>query len=85
MFPGKPLTNMIFKAYSTQTMAVAINFTQDLKLGHYIKVPPRATFIGTLCIRFDCASMELMSRPNSPIDCYLHHGSRAGWRPRVVV
>jgi hypothetical protein len=36
----------VFKAYSTQTMGVAINFVQDLKLGHYIKVAPRASFMG---------------------------------------
>ncbi|KAI0073570.1 OPT superfamily oligopeptide transporter [Panus rudis PR-1116 ss-1] len=43
--PGKPIANMIFKAYVIQSLAEATSFTQDLKLGHYIKVPPRATFI----------------------------------------
>lgn len=50
LLPGRPFTNMVFKAYSTQTMGVAINFLQDLKLGHYMKVPPRATFISTYLI-----------------------------------
>ena len=36
----------IFKGYTIQTLAEALSFVQDLKLGHYIKVPPRATFIG---------------------------------------
>ena len=35
----------IFKGYAIQTMASALIFTQDLKLGHYIKVPPRASFM----------------------------------------
>ena len=35
-----------FKAYSVQTLTEATMFVQDLKLGHYIKVPPRATFLG---------------------------------------
>ena len=26
-------------------MGSALNFTQDLKLGHYLKVPPRASFM----------------------------------------
>lgn len=39
---------MVFKAYSVQTLTEATMFVQDLKLGHYIKVPPRATFLGTL-------------------------------------
>jgi hypothetical protein len=37
---------MVFKSYSIQTLIESASFTQDLKLGHYIKVPPRATFIG---------------------------------------
>jgi hypothetical protein len=46
LLPGQPFSNMIFKAYSVQTLTEATSFVQDLKLGHYIKVPPRATFIG---------------------------------------
>ena len=38
---------MVFKAYSVQSLAAATSFVQDLKLGHYVKVPPRATFMGT--------------------------------------
>ncbi|KAG9036498.1 hypothetical protein FRB95_008796 [Tulasnella sp. JGI-2019a] len=45
MLQGRPIANMIFKCYSVQTMQVALAFTQDLKLGHYMKVPPRATFL----------------------------------------
>ena len=46
LLPGNPLANMIFKAYSVQTLAAGTSFVQDLKLGHYVKVPPRATFMG---------------------------------------
>ncbi|KNZ81221.1 hypothetical protein J132_02173 [Termitomyces sp. J132] len=45
LLPGNPMANMVFKAYSVQTLAEATSFIQDLKLGHYIKVPPRATFL----------------------------------------
>jgi hypothetical protein len=45
LLPGQPLANMVFKAYSVQTLSEATNFVQDLKLGHYVKVPPRATFL----------------------------------------
>jgi len=45
LLPGKPLANMFFKVLSVQTLGVSTSFVQDLKLGHYIKVPPRATFI----------------------------------------
>ncbi|KDR75502.1 hypothetical protein GALMADRAFT_140147 [Galerina marginata CBS 339.88] len=45
LLPGKPLANMVFKAYSVQTLTAGTAFVQDLKLGHYVKVPPRATFM----------------------------------------
>ncbi|KAJ7655686.1 OPT oligopeptide transporter protein-domain-containing protein [Mycena polygramma] len=56
LLPGNPLANMIFKAYSVQTLTEATSFIQDLKLGHYVKVPPRASFVvqlaGTLVAAF---------------------------------
>ncbi|KAJ7339942.1 OPT oligopeptide transporter protein-domain-containing protein [Mycena albidolilacea] len=56
LLPGNPLANMLFKSYSVQTLTEATSFIQDLKLGHYVKVPPRASFlvqlIGTLLTAF---------------------------------
>ncbi|TFY51053.1 hypothetical protein EVG20_g11190 [Dentipellis fragilis] len=45
LLPGNPLANMVFKGYAIQTLTEATSFVQDLKLGHYVKVPPRATFM----------------------------------------
>ncbi|KAI0248083.1 OPT oligopeptide transporter, partial [Lactifluus subvellereus] len=42
--PGKPLALMIFKTFGYITMAQALQFTSDMKLGHYMKVPPRTMF-----------------------------------------
>ncbi|KAF8839866.1 small oligopeptide transporter [Paxillus ammoniavirescens] len=44
MLPGKPLTMMLFKTFAYITMTQALQFTVDLKLGHYMKVPPRQMF-----------------------------------------
>jgi len=44
---------MIFKAYAVQTLSAATSFVQDLKLGHYIKVSPRATFLGMPIFLFE--------------------------------
>ena len=44
MQPGRPLAMMMFKTYGYITMAQALTFVQDLKLGHYMKVPPRTMF-----------------------------------------
>ena len=46
LLPGNPVANIVFKVYSMQSITQALLFLQDLKLGHYIKVPPRATFLG---------------------------------------
>ncbi|KAJ5887188.1 Sexual differentiation process protein isp4 [Penicillium tannophilum] len=44
MQPGRPMAMMIFKAYGYITMNQALSFVTDLKLGHYMKIPPRVTF-----------------------------------------
>ena len=37
---------MLFKTYGYITMSQALTFASDMKLGHYMKVPPRAMFAG---------------------------------------
>ncbi|KAH6718357.1 OPT oligopeptide transporter protein-domain-containing protein [Leptodontidium sp. MPI-SDFR-AT-0119] len=44
MFKGRPLANMIFKIMSTDVVGQGLYFAQDMKLGHYLKVPPRTLF-----------------------------------------
>lgn len=44
MQPGKPLAMMMFKCYGYMTMYQGLSFVADLKLGHYMKVPPRTMF-----------------------------------------
>ncbi|KAJ5852249.1 uncharacterized protein N7529_011634 [Penicillium soppii] len=45
MIPGKPIGVMVFKVFSTITLGQAQVYCADLKLAHYMKVPPRVTFI----------------------------------------
>jgi OPT family small oligopeptide transporter len=42
--PHSPIANMIFKTFGFIGCAQSVQFSQDLKLGHYLKVPPRAMF-----------------------------------------
>ncbi|KAH7915948.1 OPT oligopeptide transporter [Hygrophoropsis aurantiaca] len=42
--PGRPLATMMFKTWGFITMAQALQFASDLKLGHYMKIPPRTMF-----------------------------------------
>ena len=46
LLKGKPIANMLFKTFSIQCLQSALYFVQDLKLGHYMKIPPRVTFMG---------------------------------------
>ncbi|CAK9145092.1 unnamed protein product [Ilex paraguariensis] len=45
LYPGKPLANVTFKTYGYISMSQAITFLNDFKLGHYMKIPPRAMFV----------------------------------------
>ena len=44
VFPGRPIANMVFVTYGYISSAQGIKFASDLKLGHYMKVPPRTMF-----------------------------------------
>ena len=44
MFQGRPLANMVFKYLSVDVVQQGLFFAQDMKLGHYNKVPPRIVF-----------------------------------------
>jgi OPT family small oligopeptide transporter len=48
MVPGRPMAMMMFKNYGYICMGQALYFAQDLKLGHYMKVPPRVMFTSQL-------------------------------------
>jgi OPT family small oligopeptide transporter len=44
IIPGRPIGVMIFKVYSTITLGQAQTYSGDLKMAHYMKIPPRITF-----------------------------------------
>ncbi|KAM7271422.1 hypothetical protein ACFE04_030636 [Oxalis oulophora] len=46
--PGKPIANLLFKIYGRISTIHALSFLSDLKLGHYMKVPPRCMYIAQL-------------------------------------
>jgi OPT family oligopeptide transporter len=48
MLPGRPNAMMEFKTYGYITMLQSLMFIQDMKLGHYLKLPPRTMFWGQL-------------------------------------
>ncbi|KAF9350608.1 hypothetical protein BGX26_011255 [Mortierella sp. AD094] len=71
ILPGRPIANVTFKTYGYISMSHAMSFLGDLKLGQYMKIPPKEMFmtqlIGTCiagCINLVTANWLLSSRPN---------------------
>ncbi|KAL1897982.1 hypothetical protein Sste5346_003837 [Sporothrix stenoceras] len=58
---GNALAMNYFKAYGYVTCASAIRFSSDLKLAHYLKIPPRYTFtaqlLATIVSSFVCTGV----------------------------
>lgn len=48
MTPGRPNAMMLFKTYGYITMTQGLYFVEDMKFGHYLKLPPRTMFAGQL-------------------------------------
>ncbi|KAF6149032.1 hypothetical protein GIB67_030499 [Kingdonia uniflora] len=50
--PGKPIAYLLFKIYGRISTVHAVSFLSDMKLGHYMKIPPRCMFttqlVGTM-------------------------------------
>ncbi|PHH71693.1 hypothetical protein CDD83_5123 [Cordyceps sp. RAO-2017] len=49
---GNPLSILYFRSYGFITLAHATAFAKDLKLAHYVKIPPRVTFVGQMVSTF---------------------------------
>ena len=48
LLPGHAIANVTFKTYGYNVNIQALTFTADLKLGHYMKIPPRVMFMAQL-------------------------------------
>ncbi|KAF5385559.1 hypothetical protein D9757_006749 [Collybiopsis confluens] len=57
--PGRPIALMIFKTLGYNTMSQALIFTSDLKLAHYMKIPPRPMFFAQVICGVLAATAQL--------------------------
>ncbi|OSD05888.1 OPT oligopeptide transporter [Trametes coccinea BRFM310] len=48
VLPGRPVGAMLFKTYGFVPMYQTLYFMNDLKIGHYMKIPPRIMFMAQL-------------------------------------
>ncbi|KAF9204181.1 hypothetical protein BGZ49_005602 [Haplosporangium sp. Z 27] len=72
LLPGHAIANVTFKTYGYIVNVQALTFTADLKLGHYMKIPPRIMFMAQLVstlisgvINLATALWLVNSRPNA--------------------
>ncbi|WOO86208.1 Glutathione transporter 1 [Vanrija pseudolonga] len=76
-FKGQPIPGMIFKTFAVQTLAEAMYFARDMKLGHYMKIPPRSMFIAqmTACsiASFAQVGVKWLMFTNIPDICTQHN------------
>lgn len=45
LVPDKPVGNMYFAAWSHNVISNAVTLSNDLKMGEYLKIPPRVMFL----------------------------------------
>ncbi|KAF7291148.1 OPT oligopeptide transporter [Mycena indigotica] len=57
--PGRPVAMMMFKTWGYITMAQALTFTSDFKLGHYMKIPPRQMFLSQVIATVVAGTVQL--------------------------
>ncbi|KAG6336421.1 hypothetical protein ID866_2664 [Astraeus odoratus] len=59
LLPGRPLAMMMFKTWGYITMAQALQFASDFKLGHYMKIPPRTMFWAQIVASIIAGTVQL--------------------------
>ncbi|KAF9434377.1 hypothetical protein BGZ76_008118 [Entomortierella beljakovae] len=71
LLPGHAIANVTFKTYGYIVNVQALTFTADLKLGHYMKIPPRIMFMAQIVstlisgvINLATATWLVNTRPN---------------------
>ncbi|KAH9062283.1 oligopeptide transporter [Lactarius vividus] len=46
--PGSPVANLYFSMWGHDVVATTIGFSSDLKIGQYLKIPPRSLFVARI-------------------------------------
>jgi len=87
MLPNRPVGNMYFAAWSHNVIANAVNLSSDLKMGEYLKIPPRAMFLtqiyGTVLGAFINYAV-MISIVNSNRDLLVDGNGDSTWSGAVI-
>ena len=81
VIPGRPIAVMIFKVYGTIITKQALDFSGHLKIGHYMKVPPRVMFYAQIAAStISCFVVVIVQRwALTHIDGVCHPGQKHGF------
>lgn len=81
VIPGRPIAVMIFKVYGTIMTKQALDFSGHMKLGHYMKVPPRIMFLAQIAAStISCFVVVVVQRwALTHIDGVCHTGQKNGF------
>lgn len=60
ILPGKPIANLLFKIYGRISTIHALSFLSDLKLGHYMKIPPRCMYTAQVLSAYDLLVINIL-------------------------
>ncbi|KAG0027929.1 hypothetical protein BGZ82_008698 [Podila clonocystis] len=61
LLPGHAIANVTFKTYGYIVNYQALTFAADLKLAHYMKIPPRVMFAAQIASTLLCALVNLVT------------------------
>ncbi|KAG0240840.1 hypothetical protein BGW41_006595 [Actinomortierella wolfii] len=76
--PGYPMENVTFKTYGYNVTIQALHFSFDMKLGHYLKIPPRTMFMAQLVSTIVCSTFNLATAV-WVVDSYPNACTRKGY------
>jgi hypothetical protein len=72
LYPGFPVANICFKVYGYISMKQGITFLEDFKLGHYMKIPPRAMFMAQVSSTYVPLPHITLAKGNCSSSCFFY-------------
>ncbi|KAK1240374.1 hypothetical protein MKX07_004402 [Trichoderma sp. CBMAI-0711] len=87
MLPGRPVGNMYFAAWSHNVISNCVSLCNDLKMGEYLKIPPRVMFLtqiyGTVLGGFVNYGV-MISIVNGNRDLLVNSNGNASWSGATI-
>ncbi|KDQ33722.1 OPT superfamily [Pleurotus ostreatus PC15] len=85
--PGKPVANLYFSMWSHEVIMTSLHLSSDLKMGQYLKIPPRVMFAAQLwgtCLGAAINYIVMVSIVDSQRDVLLRPNGSNVWSGQSV-